>query len=398
MKRVLIVYHHFALYRLPIVRKLMDAPGYEFTLISASSSCDGNRTIDPVLAELPVADGGVRWEFVENVWLGGAKSPFLWQKGLLKRLDQNDYDVVIFLGAIYYLSTWLGIRRAKKRGKRVIIWTHGFLGKDSSWRAALRHRLYRMADACLLYGNRARDIMLETNHYDPEQLYVVYNSLDYDLHYRMRNCSLPERRMEEKMRLFGSSDCAVIGYIGRLAEGKSLELLIEAVAEAKKLKSEYKVLFVGDGPMRGVLETLAIEAGVADDILFYGYCDGEEACRVLASSDVCVVPGSVGLTAMHAMSLGVPVLTHNDVDVQKPEFEAIVEGKTGFCFERGNAEDLTRKLMELNDPERLLSMRENCFKVIDSFYNPNFQCDVICKAVDGEPAGAGGSGVAELFE
>lgn len=398
MKRVLIVYHHFALYRLPIIRKLMNAPGYEFTLISASSSCDGNRTIDPELAKLPVADGGIRWEFVKNVWLGGAKSPFLWQKGLLQRLDQGDYDTVIFLGSMYYLTTWLGISSAKKQGKRVILWTHGFLGKDSGWRAWIRHRFYRSADACLLYGNRGRGIMLEANHYDPEQLYIVYNSLDYELHCRMRDCSLPERRMKGKIRLFGSSDCAVIGYIGRLAEGKSLDLLIEAIAEAKKLGSVYKVLLIGNGPMRDVLETLAIEAGVADDILFYGYCDGEEACRILASSDVCVVPGSVGLTAMHAMSLGVPVVTHHDVDVQKPEFEAIVEGKTGLCFERGNAKDLTRKLMELNDPERLLSMRESCFKVIDSFYNPSFQCDVICKAVDGESAGAGGSGPAELFD
>ena len=130
----------------------------------------------------------------------------------LTRLKQDDYDAVIFLGSIYYFSTWFAIRAAKKRNKRVIIWTHGFLGKDTKWMAALRHRLYRMADACLLYGNPARDIMLETNYYNPKQLSVVYNSMDHALHSSLRHYSLPEAKREQRLALFDDVDLPCLLY------------------------------------------------------------------------------------------------------------------------------------------------------------------------------------------
>lgn len=363
----------------------MNQKEYEFTLISASQSRDGIRTIDPELAKLVVADGGIRWEFVENVWIGGAKSPFLWQQGLLTRLDQNDYDAVVFLGAIYYLSTWLGIRHAKKQGKRVLIWTHGFLGKDSSWRALLRHRLYRMADACLLYGNRARDIMLETNHYDPEQLHVVYNSLDHELHSNMRHYSLPAAKLKQRQILFDDVDLPVASYIGRLSPDKSLELLIDALAISKQAGLPFKVILIGEGPLKEDLIQRAKNRGVEDDLIFYGYCEDEEiACKMLACGDVCVVPGGVGLTGMHAMGVGVPVVSHGDLDVQKPECEAIVAGRTGATFTRGDANDLAKTLGVLfSDQSKLAAMRENCFTMMDTFFNPDYQSEVICNAVDG---------------
>ena len=387
MKRVLIVYHYFALYRLPIVRKLMQREGYEFTLISSAQSRAGIRTIDPDLAELPIDQGGVRWEFLKNIWIGGKKSPFLWQKGLVSRLKQDDYDAVIFLGVIYFLSTWFAIRAAKTRNKRVIIWTHGFLGKDSKWIAALRHRLYRMADACLLYGNRARDIMLETNYYNPKQLTVVYNSLDHALHSSLRHYSLPEAKREQRQALFDDVDLPVVSYIGRLSPDKSLELLVDALSIAQREGVPFRVLLIGEGPLKESLRLRAKDAGVEDHLIFYGYCaDEEAACKMLACGDVCVVPGGVGLTGMHAMGVGVPVVSHGDLDVQKPECEAIVSGKTGATFKRGDASDLANTLHALfSDSETLSEMRENCFTMMDTFFNPDYQSEVICNVVDGVP-------------
>ena len=387
MKRVLIVYHHFALYRLPIVRKLMQREGYEFTLISADYALEGIRTIDPEFANLPVEEGGLRWEFLKNWWVFGKKYPFLWQQGLMARLKQDDYDAVIFLGVIYYFSTWLGILQAKRRGKRVIIWTHGLLGKDSWWIAALRHRLYCSADACLLYGNRARDIMLKTNHYDAEQLHVVYNSLDHDLHTSMRHCSLPVAKREQRKALFDDETIPVVTYIGRLSRDKSLELLVDAMAINRNVGMPFKVVLIGEGPLRESLKQRAEEAGVVEDLIFYGYCEDEEtACRLLACGDVCVVPGEVGLTGMHAMGVGVPVVSHDNLNVQKPEFEAIVQGKTGATFKYGDAADLAKTLQMLfSDKEALSAMRENCFKIMDTFFNPDYQSDVICNVVDGVP-------------
>jgi hypothetical protein len=107
---------------------------------------------------------------------------------------------------------------------------------------------------------------------------------------------------------------------------------------------------------------------------------------MLGCGDVCVVPGGVGLTGMHAMGVGVPVVSHGDLNVQKPECEAIVSGKTGATFKRGDAADLAKTLGVLfSDQDELAAMRENCFTMMDTFFNPDYQSEVICNVVDGVP-------------
>ena len=58
------------------------------------------------------------------------------------------------------------------------------------------------------------------------------------------------------------------------------------------------------------------------------------------ASDLCVIPGNVGLSAMHAFSVGLPVISHDNFDIQMPEFEAIIDSKTGSFYKHGNIEDL----------------------------------------------------------
>ena len=62
--------------------------------------------------------------------------------------------------------------------------------------------------------------------------------------------------------------------------------------------------------------------------------DEAEISKLLNHADLCVSPGNVGLTAMHALAYGVPVATHNDFKNQMPEFEAITPGKTGFSLRK----------------------------------------------------------------
>jgi glycosyltransferase involved in cell wall biosynthesis len=203
----------------------------------------------------------------------------------------------------------------------------------------------------------------------------------------MRHCSLPEAKREQRKALFDDETIPVVTYIGRLSRDKSLELLVDAMAISRDRGMPFKVVLIGEGPLKKSLKQRAEDAGIINDLIFYGYCEDEEtACRLLACGDVCVVPGEVGLTGMHAMGVGVPVVSHDNLNVQKPEFEAIVSGKTGAAFKCGDANDLAKTLQMLfSDKEALCEMRENCFKMMDTFFNPDYQSDVICNVVDGVP-------------
>ena len=54
--------------------------------------------------------------------------------------------------------------------------------------------------------------------------------------------------------------------------------------------------------------------------------------------------GNIGLTAIHSLSFGTPVASHDNFENQMPEVEAIIDGENGFLFEENNSNDLIDKI------------------------------------------------------
>lgn len=57
----------------------------------------------------------------------------------------------------------------------------------------------------------------------------------------------------------------------RLVPAKGLDILLKACAKLKEKGHPFVLHIIGDGPIREELEQLAIELGLYDDIIFYGY-------------------------------------------------------------------------------------------------------------------------------
>ena len=54
-------------------------------------------------------------------------------------------------------------------------------------------------------------------------------------------------------------------------------------------------------------------------------CYNEEAnAELLYNASVCVCPAEVGLTAIHSLLFGTPVVSNDNFDEQMPEFESII--------------------------------------------------------------------------
>jgi glycosyltransferase involved in cell wall biosynthesis len=141
------------------------------------------------------------------------------------------------------------------------------------------------------------------------------------------------------------------------------------------------VAFVGDGPEMENLQ----KAVAADDVTKYWFVgalyDEQEIARYLYFADICVSPGNVGLTGIHALSYGLPVITNDNFEQQMPEFEAIEQGRTGDFFKEDDVCSLADKIESWlkNNNDREL-VREQCYQVIDEKYNPNYQVNLV-KAV-----------------
>lgn len=380
-KKVAVLYHVLAHYREPVFQLLCQQnEGIEYTLFS-----DPNNTyvpvkyIDPHKADIPVQQGGLRWRFVENRWF---LTHFLWQKGAVGQAVSKEFGTIIYLGSAYYVSTWISVLLARLTGKRVLMWTHGFLRNEKGAKGFIRKVFYRLADGLLLYHDRGKEILIQKG-FHPEKLHVIYNSLDYETQVKIRTTISQEDKAACRRRLFKNPDLPILLFIGRLIPQKKLPMLIEAAKRLDDNGRTCNVLIVGDGVEKESLCQYIQQLGLADNVCVYGP-SYDEACNALliSMSDLCISPGAVGLTCIHSMTYGTPVITHDDPDAQGPEYEAIRMGDNGTFFKKDNVEDLAavidRWLVEHPDRHRI---ETQCHAVVDRFYNPKFQVDIINSVV-----------------
>src|ERR1700761_5516980 len=130
IKKVCIVYHHFAHYRLPVLKEFANCREVDFYFRSDKKSNDDIKTID--FEAFNVFKN--KHLYVKNIYF----RMFLWQKGLIRTLINGDFQSVIFLGEDRFLSTWIAIKLMKFSDKKVFLWTHGLYGRESWFRKKIR--------------------------------------------------------------------------------------------------------------------------------------------------------------------------------------------------------------------------------------------------------------------
>lgn len=377
-KSVGLVYHYWASYREPVLHKLMEANSPSFYIYSDfKTSPSSIKGVDPVLASRSVEEGGLRWFELKNIWLG---STFLWQIGVVRLVLSGRHDSYIFLGSMYYISTWVALLICRYKRIPCYLWTHGVTTDKNSLREKIRRLFYRQAKGLFLYGVLAKKRLLRSG-FKEETLVVIYNSLDF-----ARQQQLIERIDQNTvdqcvLNKFRNPDAPLIVFIGRLTNRKKLDLMIHALVKLEKNGLLVNLAFVGDGEAQHELYTLAESVLVKSEVVFFGAMYSEEdVAPVLLASALCVSPGNVGLSAIHAMGYGVPVVSHNNPENQGPEFEAIIEGKTGSLFREDDIEDLATKITYwiFGEKKRQVT-REACIELIRAKYTPEIQVDLIVR-------------------
>lgn len=298
---------------------------------------------------------------------------FYWQRGLL-RLLFSKYKYFISPCDTYCINIWLFVFLAPLFGKRILWWTHGAYGNER-W---LKKRILKLKIAflygVLLYGEYAKNILIKYGVRE-RKLHVIYNSLAYDEQMEIKKTIKEEPVYKNHF----NNDYKNIIFTGRLTKIKKLHQLLEAVAKLKERNVTMNVTFVGDGTERENLIDRTRDLGLKDNVWFYGACYDEEVLSSLIyNADICVSPGNVGLTAMHAMTFGTPVISHDNFPLQMPEFEAIEDGKTGTFFKENDVDsmaDAIERWLRLDVDREVI--RLNCYEVIDSKYNPHKQINTL---------------------
>ena len=264
---------------------------------------------------------------------------------------------------------------AKLRGQKIYNWDHGWYGRETFVKKWIKRAYFGLADGGFLYGNYAKDLMIK-NGFEANKLHVIHNSLNYDIQLELRKSMKSTEVYSYKF----NNTYPVVIFIGRLTHVKRLDLLIKALGYLKEQGCIYNLVFVGDGEERLSLESIVEQMGLNEQIWFYGESYDESTnAELVYNADLCVAPGNVGLTAMHSMMFGCPVLTHSDFRWQMPEFEAIRDNVTGAFFVRNDLKSLADAINSWFENNKNLreAVRTACYNEIDYNWNPHKQIKII---------------------
>jgi len=365
---VAIVYHFVPHYRIGFVNALKNSNKFsDWRWFASAESQDG-------IPSVAVAEMG-NFTNIKNIWING----FLIQPQLINIALDAKYDSYVFLANPNFITTWIAAVLLRLRGRQVIFWGHGFFKSDGGLKNKIRKIFFGLADCTYLYGYRAKQQAANLG-FKKNLMHVGFNSLNYAVQLSLRN-QLDSTSAVETCSESDAARIINIIAISRLTSICEYDVLLRAVhIAAKNSKHGYKIIFVGDGPERKTLEVLARELKLDVDFMGAVY-DEQKTASIIRAADVVAQPGKIGLTAMHSLMFGTPVISHSSFELQMPEVEAVIDGITGLLHKKGDPQDLARCLIDfpLRFSDRQLT-RQNCYRVMDEVYNPEHQISVLAHA------------------
>ena len=193
----------------------------------------------------------------------------LWQPRFLAMVWRERPDVVIAEGNPYSLTAWVLGPVTRALNIPLLLWTHGLVEDERGAKWKIRRILYRLADGLLLYGDRAKEMLINRG-FSEDRLHVVYNSLDFDEQRRVADTLTPDKCEAFRVSLGMKDGDRLAVFTGRLQPRKQLEMLVEAAARLFEDGKRMHVVFIGEGSARQVLASQAQSLGIDDLVHFLG--------------------------------------------------------------------------------------------------------------------------------
>lgn len=170
---------------------------------------------------------------------------------------------------------------------------------------------YGRADAIVAVSQLAAEVFLEKTRIRGEKITVIRNGVDTE------KFSFTERH----------NDPPVVIVVGRFFPVKRHDLAIRTSAELQRRGLRHKIVFAGDGPLRGAAENMAKE------ILPEGYYEFlgavKDMPKVYAMADILLITSSyegIPVSMLEAMATGLPVVSTRVGGIP----EVITDGVEGF--------------------------------------------------------------------
>jgi glycosyltransferase involved in cell wall biosynthesis len=282
----------------------------------------------------------------------------VWQR-LPWRSLLSEFDVIFVAGNPRLLSSVLLALAASARRRPVVIFGQAHTRGANRFTERLRLWWWRRFRHIFVYtdGEAAR---LKARGFDRHDVVGMNNGHDQRRIDAIAREWTPQRLAEWRARQ-GLAGRTLILSCARVEYKNRYDLWLEAMPALLRERPDLVWCVIGHGVERQALEQQAAALGVSGSILWVGTLpDDEAAAPWFLSSTLLVHPAGIGLTLMHALGFGLPVVTDDDRPRHSPEFDAFEDGRTGRLFPAGSVSgmaDAVRRCLEDSGERARMAVR-----------------------------------------
>jgi colanic acid/amylovoran biosynthesis glycosyltransferase len=163
--------------------------------------------------------------------------------------------------------------------------------------------------------------------------------------------------------------------VGRLVAAKGHHVLLLACAELAKQGLAAEVTFVGDGPDRKSLESLAQSLGLGSRATFAGSVNRDRVHAYYDQTDLFVLPSfaeGLPVVLMEAMAKKIPVVSTRITGIP----ELIDSGSNGLLVSASSVGELAGAIsLMLSEPEKAAAFADRGLDTVRGVYNLAATCD-----------------------
>ncbi|WP_159451333.1 glycosyltransferase [Demequina sp. NBRC 110054] len=209
---------------------------------------------------------------------------------------------------------------------------HGESGTTSNGSVATRLRaiLNRHARQVVTYTEEGRTAVIAAGRLDPSRVTAFGNATDTSA-LRAALARVDHEDIERFNSEHGIDSSAKIALVlGAMRENKRISLLVDAARRVLQEDQSWWIVAAGDGPEAGKLRVLQEETG---RVVMLGHASADEFAPAASQAQLLLNPGRIGLVAVDALVMGLPVLTAPGAE-HAPEAAYLEEGLGLICAER----------------------------------------------------------------
>ena len=221
--------------------------------------------------------------------------------------------------------------------------THGYFDRSSKKIVEYLTKFYcdKTIQELIVPTKKTYDLFKEKYKYN-RNIHIVPTGIEIDRFYKENIDKNKVTKIKDELGI--KDQDVVILFVGRIAEEKNVDFLINNHESILKHEKNTKLLIVGDGPDLEKYKALAKKRKIEDRVIFTGKVPWEDVPLYYNLADIFTTASHTetqGLTVIEAMAASLPVVALDDEAFRN----VVVDTLTGYLFK--NKKEYIKRMSEL---------------------------------------------------